>query len=199
MEQEQAMQSAYSEYKADTNTFLQWLQATAKACGYSPTSIPVADRSLSVDTPQNPSQASTRLKGKERKLAKQAAAQKPAASGPVSTVYKVTSAEIRRQAEAIANSSSALSELPASIAFAARRAISIREAYIRRYARDSPSSPANARHRHFKELMQRCLDCLSSNRVRIHDETAGSVSKNAELLRQVLNVVTLAANADTRQ
>lgn len=181
------MQSAYSEYKADTNTFLQWLQATAKACGHRPTATLVADRSLNADTPQS-SQASTRLKGKERKMAKQAAAQKPAASGPVSKLYKVTSAEIMRQTEAIANSSSALSKLPAKIASAARRAISIREAFILRYARDSPSSPANARHRHFKELMQKCLDRLSNNRVPIPDETAASESKDTGLLRQVLNV-----------
>lgn len=93
--------STYKKYKQDTSTFVEWLSENAKRCGYKlPT---IADTPKPAETPV----AAPRLKGKARKLAKQAGGNMATASASIENPklrHLVSTKELLSQAKAIAES-----------------------------------------------------------------------------------------------
>lgn len=109
---------SYKRYKQDTALFTTWLANAAASAGYKPHSTKrkateQPGPSKPPSTTENPEvpRASSRLKGKERKAAKDAAdkakkenvnrAELPA---PSTVKYTITTGELLRQAEAITQS-----------------------------------------------------------------------------------------------
>lgn len=182
MAQLQEWRSAHREYTADTTTFLLWLRETAKACGYKSTSEPALEPLQDTVAASTPS---ARLKGKDRKLAKQAAAKGGAVNQVALKKYKVSHLEIWRQAEAIAASSLPLAKVPAGIFFVAKRAISLRYSFLVRHAARNPDNPSNERHAFFRSLLDKCLGLLSS-KASVSEEPR-SMPALSELCRYVLS------------
>src|SRR5438045_9074802 len=98
--------SSYRRYKEDTNVFTTWLYQAAQACGWKPSTKPqpVASGSPVVDVPRAP-----RLKGKQRKLAREAAKAGNQGSNSAgqdalspALTYKITTGELIRQTAVLA-------------------------------------------------------------------------------------------------
>jgi hypothetical protein len=90
--------STYEKYKQDTSTFLEWLSGNAKKCGFE---ITVPETVKPAETPA----AAPRLKGKQRKLAKQGNLNTaPAPAKQKQKSYLVSTKMILAQANAIADS-----------------------------------------------------------------------------------------------
>lgn len=64
------LSSSYKRYEEDTSVFTTWLSNAAQRCGYKPVTV---DATLAAQqTPPTETKKAPRLKGKDRKLAKQA-------------------------------------------------------------------------------------------------------------------------------
>lgn len=144
---------SYKRYKQDTALFTTWLANTAASCGYKPEATkrqhseqpasvkPSAATSYSgVPKPANtgpPLPSTGRLKGRERKVAKDAAAKAKKDNGDISesqspspsTVkYAITTAELLRQAEAVTQSRArSRVQMPANLRAVVERAIRARQ------------------------------------------------------------------------
>lgn len=76
----EVLEGSYRRYKEDTNVFMTWLSQTAKACGYKPvaklqnTTASATPAAAAAANKNDAPKKSGRLKGKERKLAREAAA-----------------------------------------------------------------------------------------------------------------------------
>jgi len=125
--------SSYQRYKEDTSVFTTWLSNTAQGCGYKVQANEAATSNgsakLHAHTHAPPS--APRLKGKHRKLAKQAAningsPKTPAPSEELQKKYKVTVAELLRQAEAVAAWTKKTIRLPSDVEMVLKRAITAR-------------------------------------------------------------------------
>ncbi|PYI35005.1 hypothetical protein BP00DRAFT_463023 [Aspergillus indologenus CBS 114.80] len=123
------MTSSYLQYKSDTDAVATWLVATAKSCGF-----PVDTLGASANTTSPPSTEPTgpskRLKGKARKLAREAAT-KAASSGSHSTTSPTVKHILALKdfvdlAEYIAASTKPVVRVPASFVTVLDRAISVR-------------------------------------------------------------------------
>ncbi|KAK5747483.1 hypothetical protein LTR17_000124 [Elasticomyces elasticus] len=92
--------SSYQRYKEDTSVFTTWLSNAAKSCGY----VVKADETTAPQAAPSHAHTSgppkaTRLKGKERKLAKQAATVAPdsknaSSTSPPQKKYKISVSEL---------------------------------------------------------------------------------------------------------
>ncbi|KAG0647254.1 hypothetical protein D0Z07_7314 [Hyphodiscus hymeniophilus] len=147
--------STYKKYKQDTSTFIEWLSENAKECGF---------KMDELEARSNATPAAPRLKGKQRKLAKQAGAKtsaSPAKEKPKS--YSISTKDILAQAKAIADSTRPAIEVPSVIIQAGLRAIVARKrcaAYFRGVAGSSSDSRDNVRHSYFIDLMEDALLAL---------------------------------------
>eukprot|EP01103_Thecamoeba_quadrilineata_P011184 TRINITY_DN2618_c0_g1_i1.p1 TRINITY_DN2618_c0_g1~~TRINITY_DN2618_c0_g1_i1.p1 ORF type:complete len:508 (+),score=127.98 TRINITY_DN2618_c0_g1_i1:130-1653(+) len=145
--------SSYRQYKADTNLIASWLATTAQFFGYSPqlltqTQIQTENQNQQTQQPPTDKSQSTvpggggRLKGKARKLAKEAAANTASTGGPcVETTnmagtcakesgakYKITIKEFLRLAELISGGQTKQTlEVPSWVEAALERAITARK------------------------------------------------------------------------
>ncbi|KAI1332921.1 hypothetical protein F5Y16DRAFT_130458 [Xylariaceae sp. FL0255] len=127
-----SLSSSYRRYKDDTSAFITWLNRAAIACGYSPKGQKLSDTTQCASVNKN--KASTppsapRLKGKARKLAKEA--QGPDRDGlsidDVATVkYEITTQELAAQVNAVSQSKSNI-RMPRIIKVFLERAIEARE------------------------------------------------------------------------
>ena len=90
--------STYEKYKQDTSTFLEWLSENAKKCGFE---ITAPETPKPAEAPA----AAPRLKGKQRKLAKQANSNTaPSPAKEKQKSYLVSTKIILAQVQAIADS-----------------------------------------------------------------------------------------------
>ena len=109
--------SSYRAYKEDTDVVATWLASTAKRCGIS----------VGSDARQpEKSIASSRLKGKARKMAKEATGSNAAGSTSKGSKYVLQVQDFTRLAAAIADSNKTLNTMPVAIAKALDRAIKLR-------------------------------------------------------------------------
>ena len=175
---------SYQRYKQDTALFTTWLAKAAASCGYKPQA---KKRQLSKPGPTKPpapiesSQVSKaaipepvvpptrRLKGKERKAAKDAAnkEKKPnvhtsESQAPSTVKYTITTAELLRQAEAVTQSRvKSRVQMPASLRTVVERAIRARQRCSEWFQKsDVHNKYADKQHTHFIEILKQSLKIL---------------------------------------
>ncbi|CAJ2500221.1 Uu.00g030740.m01.CDS01 [Anthostomella pinea] len=166
------LSNSYTRYKDDTRAFTTWLRSADEACGYKPAAkkpTPAEGTELRTptapDAPEPPISApvsSQRLKGKARKLEKQAQVQvKPTLpeTGNVKTVkYNVSTREVLAQAEAISQAKNNV-RMPSSIKTNLERAIEARQRCAHWYeaAKLGKADFDQDGHRYFISLLQDVL------------------------------------------
>ena len=157
------LQSSYKTYKEDTSYIATWLANTAKQGGYS---TDLLDRNDAV-TSSKATQAPTRLKGKARKKAKDAAtAGVPASStaatsstttGSITPTYTIKIKDFISLAEYVVGSTKPLVSVPGSLVKALDRAIVLRKDH------GSASEGSNApdeSHAHFLGVLEKTREIL---------------------------------------
>ena len=179
----QILASSYERYKQDTALFTTWLAQAAASCGFKsnsslqqerdvpPTPSPVLSSISAGKSMDKPS--SSRLKGKDRKLAKKAAEEGKAKgsttlpenlSGSTIRQYTVTTKDLLSQAKAIAECIKPRVTLPASLQSIVQRAISARQrctAWFRESnIRNKYTDEADKRHLHFISVLEESLKLL---------------------------------------
>lgn len=185
---------SYKRYKQDTALFTTWLANTAASCGYKPEatkrrhSEQPAPVKTSAATSYSDVPKPARLKGKERKIAKDAAAKAKKANGdiseaqPPSTVkYAITTAELLRQAEAVTQSRArSRVQMPANLRAVVERAIRARQRCSEWFQKSEVHNKyADNQHTHFIETLKRSLKILEPC-VEEAERSAGTHGKRAE-------------------
>ncbi|PYI18955.1 hypothetical protein BO99DRAFT_459826 [Aspergillus violaceofuscus CBS 115571] len=161
------MTSSYLQYKSDTDAVATWLVATAKSCGF-----PVDTLGASANTTSPPSTEPTgpskRLKGKARKLAREAAT-KAASSGSHSTTSQnakhiLALKDFVDLAEYIAASTKPVVRVPASFVAVLDRAISVRREHGNKARAKGPASlesrESSDRHEYFIGILEQVRQAL---------------------------------------
>ncbi|MCJ1353173.1 MAG: hypothetical protein MMC33_003158 [Icmadophila ericetorum] len=174
--------SSYERYKQDTALFTTWLTQAAARCGFKSNDIKQQERDVTLNSNPGPSMSvvsnagepsSSRLKGKDRKLAKQAAVdgkiKGPAnfeESLPSSTIgqYTVTTKDLLSQARAVAECVKPRVTLPASLQSIVERAIHARqrctEWFRKSNIRNRYADESDKRHLHFTGVLEESLKLL---------------------------------------
>lgn len=160
------LSSSYKRYKEDTNVFTTWLTSAAKSCGYS---IKANQQKAAKLEPQSEVPKAPKLKGRERKLAREAAAQagrstKQAPAEKDETAgarYTISTSELLRQAEAVASWSKRAIRLPPEVQRVLERAIAARQRCADWFQKTKVENEySSLGHLHFIEVLQRALDLL---------------------------------------
>ena len=176
---------SYRRYKEDTTLFITWLAKAAASSGYKPDAAkrPKSEQPKPSNAPaRNESSESSkaaivesnlppsgRLKGKERKAAKDAAhkANKPIIEAPESPTpstvkYTITTGELLRQAEAVTKTAeNARVKMPASLRAVVERAIRARQRCSEWFRKsDVQNQYADKQHTHFIEVLEQSLRIL---------------------------------------
>lgn len=162
-------------YKDDTDNIANWLAVTAKQCGYSSDLLDRTDPSSTSSSKPASSQTSTRLKGKARKQARDAATangnrSKPPqnASNPPARAnyYTLKIKDFITLAEYIAGFSKPVIKVPASLVNTLNRAIELRSQH-NAWSRDQKDSDdptgrvnADESHSHFLGVLERTREIL---------------------------------------
>ncbi|RAH66344.1 uncharacterized protein BO66DRAFT_381538 [Aspergillus aculeatinus CBS 121060] len=182
------MRSSYLQYKADTDTVATWLVATAKSCGF-----PVDKLGATANptfTTNNPPSAATpgpskRLKGKARKLAREAAT-KAASTGSQSTTSEAAKHILALKdfvdlAEYIAASTTPVIRVPASFVTVLDRAISVRRKHGNKarakLSTNLESRESSDRHEYFIGILEHVRQALQP---RMSDENANNLANRFE-------------------
>jgi hypothetical protein len=144
----------YQTYKNDTATFTTWLVSTAKQCG------------LTVNGEDGPTNGEPKLKGRARKLARDAAKQSNASSDSLKC-QMVTTKVLIACAETIAKHKKPPVRLPPDVLAFAKRAIDLRTKYAlahqdlgRKHAEDFHFQQSNSGHSHFINVLKQTLQIL---------------------------------------
>ncbi|ROV86761.1 hypothetical protein VMCG_10893 [Cytospora schulzeri] len=143
--------STYKQYKADTEAIAGWLAETSTKCGGSTSTVPAAPPT------------STRLKGKARKQAKEAAkagaASKPHLQEPPK--YTIRVSDFTTMAKTIAEFGKPKIKVPRALFNLFDRAIGAREKFNEWFERTShDASGSNQRHRHFVGILRSTYEIL---------------------------------------
>ena len=160
---------SYKKYKQDTALFTTWLANAAASCGYKPeaTKRPHPEQPAQVKPVNSPS--TPRLKGRERKLARDAAAKakkasddKPESQLPSTVKYTITTAELLRQAEAVTQSGArSRVQMPAALRAVVERAIRARQRCSEWFQKSEVHNKyADNQHTHFIEILKQSLKIL---------------------------------------
>jgi hypothetical protein len=148
----ESVQSIYEQYKYDTDVVASWLAATAKAFGYSKPLGPAP-----VEKKPAP-----RLKGKARKLAKEASADTAVAVGATKSAPKYTLAikDFVPLAAHIANFKEATIDIPDYFTSTLERIIWVRSSFSKNLAAAGKSlnEASDARHSFFMTVLERVRD-----------------------------------------
>lgn len=176
---------SYQRYKQDTALFTTWLAKAAASCGYKPQA---KKRQLSkqpgpakppapIESSQVPQAAisepavppTRRLKGKERKAAKDAANKEKKShvdtsesQAPSTVKYTITTAELLRQAEAVTQSRvTSRVQMPASLRTVVERAIRARQRCSEWFQKSEVHNKyVDKQHTHFIEILKQSLKIL---------------------------------------
>ncbi|KAL9623429.1 MAG: hypothetical protein Q9160_002322 [Pyrenula sp. 1 TL-2023] len=158
----------YGQYKEDTSIFTTWLHRAAETCGYRhPTVGKQTSSAAKASSDPVVNVPSKRLKGKERELAKlageNASKQPPKITEPVvkTVKYRLTTSELLKQANAIAESTSKQVNMPNGIHSILKRAISARQRCAQWYASVGVPNRSDQGHLYFIDTMQTILELLS--------------------------------------
>ena len=183
---------SYKRYKQDTALFTTWLASAAASCGYKPEATkrpPSEQSSQSKSRTSETSLPSTpKLKGRERKLARDAAAKTkkanvdpPKPQVPSTVKYTITTAELLRQAEAVTQSRPASRvQMPATLRAVVERAIRARQRCSEWFQKSEVHNKyADNQHTHFIDILKQSLKILEPC-VEEADPSAGTHGKRAE-------------------
>lgn len=171
---------SYKRYKEDTALFTTWLAKAAASSGYKPKAIKLQDSGLSTPLATAKSSeaskvlasainSSGRLKGKDRKAAKNAADgtkksadEQSEAPTPTTVKYTVTTEELLRQAEAVTESHvKSRIEMPASLRSVVQRAIRARQRCSEWFQKSGVQNQhADQQHLHFISVLEQSLRIL---------------------------------------
>ncbi|KAI0883881.1 uncharacterized protein GGS22DRAFT_195051 [Annulohypoxylon maeteangense] len=155
--------TAYLAYKYDTNVFLSWMDQTSQKCGWKSRQAQKVIAS-EVNTDVNTTvKSAPRLKGKERKLAKQAAkAEEAKAFQHTPSKSTVSTGELAEQIELVgkAVTKHKMEPMPSNVRRALQRCIKARERFAKWYKTSStcPSEKLES-HDHFITILKKAT-CL---------------------------------------
>ncbi|KAF2420017.1 hypothetical protein EJ08DRAFT_665773 [Tothia fuscella] len=159
--------SSYSRYKEYTNVFTTWLGQAAKKCGYQSPHEAIASHIPFSLTFNNESKA-PRLKGKARKLAKEAAKEISSPEHqPVPVAHKVTTLQLLQQAELVANCAEPKITIPEQVRKILQRAIFARERCAKWFQKAAnPNVDSDEGHAHFIGVLQQAsvMLCQAKNK-----------------------------------
>jgi hypothetical protein len=155
--------TSYKQYKDDTNHVASWLATTAKRCGY-PSDL------LTSTAAKKDAQTAPRLKGRARKLARDAAKaappKKPALQPKDEThakkVYTIARKDFVALADFIASFNKPPVQVPAALLTLLNRAIALRKRHARWYTHDlsDENLKSNATHDHFVGVLEKVRETL---------------------------------------
>lgn len=164
---------SYKRYKQDTALFTTWLANAAASSGYKPqaTKRPHSEQPAQVKSvnSDSPLPSTPKLKGRERKLARDAAAKAkkpkvdtPKAQLPSTVKYTITTAELLRQAEAVTESRpTSRVQMPAALRAVVERAIQARQRCSEWFQKSQVHNKyADNQHTHFIEILKQSLKIL---------------------------------------
>lgn len=190
------LQSSYKTYKEDTSYIATWLANTAKQCGYS---ADLLDRNDAVNS-SKATQAPTRLKGKARKKAKDAATAgvpssstatiSPATTESSAPTYAIKIKDFISLAEYVVGSTKPLVSVPGSLVKALNRAIALRKDYG---SGSEESIAPDESHAHFLGVLEKTREILkprsptemvNDRLTRPISEHGSGDSKNDEILNR---------------
>jgi len=168
---------SYEQYKLDTSRFIFWLVVTARDNGYR-----IDDPAISQNMTQQ--QPSKRLKGKERKQAKETAASKAASSTASLTTskgrYSISTETILKMARHIAAKKMS-SIMPKFVWYSYKRAVRTRQAYAERYAQEELSErTSDSGQIYFLWLLRHCHEILEK-KVKVQSVAKPVAAKSADL------------------
>jgi hypothetical protein len=147
----------YKQYKTDTDAVASWLASTAKSVGFSPKQLSSSHSSGPAATGTHP--ASGRLKGKQRKQAKEAAKNPSESAAPR---YTVAIKDFVPLARFIAEHQRPLFKVPHELSATLRRVISCRSAFgglLGKYGMTTDSE-TNKKHDHFLQTLRSVQETL---------------------------------------
>lgn len=150
--------STYRQYKEDTDAVASWLASTARACGYS------ADLFTGSGPSQAPS-SSTRLKGKARVQAKNAAggqsSSRPPAP-PAGPKFTIAIKDFVPLAKFVADSSKPIAQVPLNFFQTLNRVITVRSGFGTQLAKHGAnvSRESDLRHSHFVGVLEQVREIL---------------------------------------
>lgn len=160
------LKSSLKTYKDDTDSIATWLAVTAKQCGYS---SDLLDRSDTSSSSKPKSQSSTRLKGRARKQARDAATGQgtqsetsqpaSAANPPPRPTYTIKVTDFTTLAEYIAAFTKPVIKVPTSLVNALNRAIKLRGLH-HEVSRERKASKADEAHSYFLAILERTREIL---------------------------------------
>ena len=190
-----ALAGSYERYKRDTALFTTWLAKTAAVCGYKSQAIQRKDSpSKPVEAEANGTTISKtpRLKGKERKAAKNAEAKSDAAEQSTAhskadaantVVYTVPTRELLAQARAIAGSTSIPRiAMPSSLRSVVERAIRARRRCTEWFRKSKIQNKySDQQHEYFVKVLSDSLNILEPI---VHDESPSVQSEKPSKERQ---------------
>ena len=165
---------SYKKYKQDTALFTTWLANAAASCGYKPraTKRPHSEQPAQVKSVNTelPLPSTPKLKGRERKLARDAAAKAKKVNDDIPTTpqvpstvkYTITTAELLRQAEAVTQSHARSHvHMPASLRAVVERAIRARQRCSEWFQKSGVHNKySDSQHTYFIEILKQSLSML---------------------------------------
>lgn len=153
---------SYKRYKEDTNVFATWLSTTAKVCGYK--SEASSQPSVQNNAPKTPS---IRLKGRARKEAQKATANRDGSSQDVKladlqvTRYTVKTKDFLEQAKVVTKSVRHRVQVPLNILRVVQRAIHARKRCADWFRKTGAKDEASIEgHDHFINVLENALAIL---------------------------------------
>jgi hypothetical protein len=157
--------STYKRYKDDTNNIASWLATTAKRCGY-PSDL------LTSEAAKSGEPSAPKLKGRARKLARDAAKNAPSKqqssqspdNQPPKKVYAIARKDFITLADFIASYNKPAVQVPAAVLGLISRAITLRKRHARWYSQDPTEEnlKSNASHSYFIGVLEKVHDTLKS-------------------------------------
>jgi hypothetical protein len=155
--------TSYKQYKDDTNHVASWLATTAKRCGY-PSDL------LTSAAAKKDAQTAPKLKGRARKLARDAAKASPSKQPALQSkdetraknIYTIARKDFVTLADFIASYNKPTVQVPAAILTLLNRAIALRKRHARWYSHDlsDENLKSNATHDYFVGVLENVRDTL---------------------------------------
>ena len=156
----ESLYGTYKQYKVDTDKFVTWLAETAQLCGYR---LP---RSQLPSEPELPPAKAPKLKGRARKLARDAAQETAKNKAKIGTeTFIVGVGDFLPMAEAIANfKQKPPVEVPLDLVTVAKRVLLARKRctkWFQQQSQDKTTDLKNQSHLHFISVLDQVVEILT--------------------------------------
>ena len=155
----ETLHGTYKQYKADTDRIVAWLAETAQGCGYR---LPRSQLPVKAQLPQI---SAPKLKGRARKLARDAAHEKAKSEAKIGTAtFVVRLGDFLPMAKAIAGFRRPPVEVPWSFVKVAKRVLVARRrctSWFQQQPQDGMTDLKNQSHLHFINILERVVEVLT--------------------------------------